>query len=278
MKIRTDFVTNSSSSSFTIMVTVKDTSGKEYSFTAPNDDPDEIFRCSLDCKAEEILKAKSVSELIDLLRKSLVNGEDDCDSEYYEEVKKACWGEFESFAQKLHDDGDNIERIESFVLDGHWKAWGEASSCFLSWDSPFDTSCFDDAFDSEKNSFVTLGSSEGEEEDDIQLEFKHLIGLAAEGNPEALARLEKIEVFDVSIYGGWNVCYLKNDGDATDRWPTGILGQKPGVKFIVRNADYAKAFYGYDHEGDYSCDDGHEYVIIDFKKKTIEAHATYEAT
>ena len=141
MKIRSDFVTNSSSSSFTVNIVVKDIDGNEY--TASSDPEDLSAEASihhdLDCTAEEILNAGSVSELADLLANSMQE-KDDNDDEYEEEydddddegekMREYAYREVKALRDKLIENIGDLSQIASIKATREWYAWGEGSSCW----------------------------------------------------------------------------------------------------------------------------------------------------
>ena len=73
MKIRTDFVTNSSSSSYVVEICVEDVDGNEYTVKLPKDEGDGNFSVNLNCTAEEIISAGSIDELIAMLSEGIVD-------------------------------------------------------------------------------------------------------------------------------------------------------------------------------------------------------------
>ena len=170
MKIRTDFVTNSSSSSFVVDITVIDKDGNDYTVAIHPDDGGGNGDADLNCKAKDIAKTSNIDELIKLLSdslcinkgeggfelydKDLVEFDDDDlddrsdefeanlddeeedefddDEEYFEaQLKKAL----EYYRNRLSKYGEflkkkEISNLEKIVLKRKWFAWGECASGF----------------------------------------------------------------------------------------------------------------------------------------------------
>ena len=140
MKIRSDFVTNSSSSSFTVKIVVKDIDGNEY--TASSDPKGYLAEIScqhdLDCTAEEILNAGSVSELADLLVTSMQEKDEDIYDG--EDMEDYTFPEVKALRDRLVDNISDLSQIASIKATRKWFAWGEYGSCWAA-EKDYDPFC-----------------------------------------------------------------------------------------------------------------------------------------
>ena len=132
MKIRTDFVTNSSSSGFVLEIRVFDKSGKEYLLQTPDYSGfDWKFEGGVDCKpdftgdlASVPERIKSVAELCKFLTDSIDPYLDKYDEDY-EEVSMYYRSRQEAFCSKVAENIENLSDISRVEIKRDYYAWGE---------------------------------------------------------------------------------------------------------------------------------------------------------
>lgn len=121
MKIRTDFVTNSSSSSYVVEIAIKFTDGTE-AFVSLGDV--ESSNANLLCNAGDVLKCRSIASLAKLLDKALEHEQED------EQERDEYKEELSEFFERVSKKHTKINDIDTITFCRIWSAWGEASSAF----------------------------------------------------------------------------------------------------------------------------------------------------
>lgn len=139
MKFRIDFVTNSSSSSYSVTVGIKLKDGREisYDFSAPQSDDGDVGDVKLEKRAVKNANySTSIAELIKDLCNAVSYEEDPCyaEEEDYEPPEfvtkrdEYSWDGLDSsplFKQSAKKEITDLEQVESVFCTEHYNAWGE---------------------------------------------------------------------------------------------------------------------------------------------------------
>ena len=133
MKIRTDFVTNSSSSSFVVEIALKTVDEREYRTAISPDDGGGNGSANIKCKANSLLQLTQVDTLLRYIRDAVEVTTDVGD---WDEEESDCTDQeiflqpLKKFVQEVTDGVKQLSDISTVTLQRKWTAWGEAAYNF----------------------------------------------------------------------------------------------------------------------------------------------------
>lgn len=133
MKIRTDFVTNSSSSSYVVELALETIDGKEYSATIAPGDGGGAGSANINCKAKSLLLFTHVDTLLRYISSSLTVkvGQDSWDEEPCDYAELDFFEQpMQDFVREVQENVPRISDISTITLRRIWRAYGEAAYNF----------------------------------------------------------------------------------------------------------------------------------------------------
>lgn len=239
MKIRTDFVTNSSSSSFTVSIAVKTVDGKVYRAEVVPDDGGGNGSANILCSAETLLNCPNVASLMDTIYDAVSAttraGDDAREKEYFAEGVL-------NLATCVKNNVHSLEQIATLTFERQLHAWGEFSSCF--------------------GTNIDIYAPE------LCSVAQRLCAAADEENEEECEALKKELLF-----------LLRYSDGCVEGFPSGFMGSSAKCCLdICRDEDDLVDFAYSIARGsldDYNDDDGLETTIIDMQNKTIRHGAIF---
>lgn len=236
MKIRTDFVTNSSSSNFTVSLVIKTKDGKTLVKDYGDDDPEFRSDVSVYGQIDDILKAVTVSDLMEKLQ---ILGDDDDDNGYEDEDEYEEEDDYEEI-DEIQQNPD--AKLKTVTIKRYWKATGE-------WSSSFGYNV--DKFLPELRGLCQkVLDTEGDEKEKAKADLE-----------EYLNDVGKLEIVSGSGYWPSYMCYA--NGTNKINWKQITKDIEKLAECVVDDALLT------------SSDRGEEILKLDFVKKTVDASNIY---